>query len=153
MAKHQKDDEEPKDDDLEEEYDGGEDELEGDFADGGIEIDDDEVAVEDGESDDDDEDVVRPAAKRRAPTKAVPMIEGVPKTKLEKTDVCADVHAKLLTRLGDQPRVQYSIQTRLSANDLVEHRIFGLGFVVDITSPTRAEVLFKDALRKLVHSR
>ncbi len=154
MAKHKKDADDTRDDELEDDFDS-DDDGDGDFSDSGLDIGDDEVSLDDADADadDDDEDVVRPAPKRRAPTKAVPMIEGVPKTKLEKPEICAEVWEKLSQRLVDQPQIPYTIQTPLVANALINHKTFGLGFVVDITSPTRAEVLFQDTLRKLVHSR
>jgi hypothetical protein len=154
MVKERHDDD-PKEDEFEEDYEAGEEEAEGDFADSDLEFDDEEIALDEGDVDEDaDEDVVsRVAPKRRPPVKAAPTIEGVAKTKLEKPDVCADVWTKLSAKYGDNKQIPYTISARLAKWDHILHKNFGAGFVIDISSPTRAEVLFRDALRKLVHSR
>lgn len=144
-----------KDEEFEDDFEGGEEEADGDFADSELEFDDEEVAIDEGETDEDaDEDVIsRVVPKRRVPVKAAPSIEGVAKTKLEKPNIYAEVWERLNVKHGDNKPVQYAISTKLQRHDLIHHKNFGLGFVTEIQSPTRAEVLFKDALRKLVHNR
>ena len=74
-----------KDEEFEDDFEGGEEEVDGDFADSELEFDDEEIAIDEGETDEDaDEDVIsRVVPKRRVPVKAAPSIEGVAKTKLE----------------------------------------------------------------------
>jgi hypothetical protein len=150
------------DDDREDEIDddfeggGGDDDVDGDFGDSDVELDDEDVAHEDGDFDEDgdDEVVARAPVKRRAPARSVPQIEGVAKTKLEKPDICAEVWEKVGRKYENEKGVPYSIRMKLNREDrVVEHNVFGTGYVIEIESPTRVEVLFKDALRKLVFNR
>ena len=44
----------------------------------------------------------------------------------------------------------YSIRLKLSEGDVIKHTKFGNGIVIEMIDSTKAEVLFKDGLRKLV---
>ena len=92
----------------------------------------------------------RPARKR---TKAVPTIEGVPRTKLEKPDICKEVWDKLVVKYVGIERVPYSLNADINVDEVISHSKFGEGFVIARLSPTKVEVLFEDCIRKLVHSR
>lgn len=147
----------------EEEFEAeAEGESEDDFADDEFAGDDDNIdfdseeSFEEAEFDEDaDEEVVapRPAAKRRPAPKKAPTIEGVPKTKLEKSDVAAEVWGRMMARFGERKAEPYTLARQLKADDVIEHKTFGTGFVIEISAPTKAEILFRDGLRKLVHSR
>lgn len=45
---------------------------------------------------------------------------------------------------------EYSLDVELTENDVVQHPQFGLGFVLELMSPTKVEVLFEDGVKKLV---
>ena len=49
--------------------------------------------------------------------------------------------------------MKYSLQAVLQKGSMIEHKKFGVGFVIEVPSRNKAEVLFEDGLRKLVHSR
>lgn len=44
----------------------------------------------------------------------------------------------------------YALDVELTENDAVDHPTFGLGFVLELMSPTKVEVLFEDGVKKLV---
>ncbi len=44
----------------------------------------------------------------------------------------------------------YRIDVELSANDIVDHKVFGRGVVLKTIPPDRAEIIFKDQMRVLV---
>ena len=52
---------------------------------------------------------------------------------------------------GEDLNVQpYSIRLKLAEGDIISHTKFGLGIVVEMTDTTKAEVLFRDGMRRLV---
>ena len=56
---------------------------------------------------------------------------------------------KLHEKFGDNHPQPFDISARLTANDAIDHPKFGIGFVVELISPRKVEVLFDDGLRKL----
>lgn len=58
---------------------------------------------------------------------------------------------KRLVAQEDESSAQaYSIRLKLAEGDIVRHAKFGIGIVVDMNDSTKAEVLFKDGIRRLV---
>lgn len=157
MPKNRDEDFEGREEEIDDDFEGGDDEgsdEEGGSDDGPVDFDSDEVLDDPDFDEDGDEDVVsaRPA-KRRPVVKKVPTIEGVPKTRLDKPDVAGEVWTKLKAKHGESAAVPYKLSLSLKVNDIIDHKTFGLGFVVEVPSPTKADVIFSDGLRKLVHGR
>lgn len=157
MSKNRdRDDYEGREEETEEDFEGGEEELGDDEfgEEGPVDIDSDEVLDDPDFEDDGDEEVVaaRPA-KRRPLVKKVPTIEGVPKTRLDKADVAAEVWEKMKAKHGEAAALPYRISSAFRQGDAVDHKVFGLGFVLEVPSPLKVEVLFAEGLKKLVHGR
>ena len=57
---------------------------------------------------------------------------------------------RLTTQENESEVSPYSIRLKLSEGDVIRHSKFGVGIVVDMTDSTKAEVLFKDGIRRLV---
>lgn len=56
---------------------------------------------------------------------------------------------KLDQKFGtDHPR-RFDISAEVTANDVIDHPKFGIGFVVELIHPRKVEVLFEDGLRRL----
>ena len=89
--------------------------------------------------------------RSRAKTK-VPMVMGVPKSKLADPTVAASVWEKMDHANKDEG-LAYNIKVVLTEGAVVEHKRFGRGFVLSIPVVNQAEVLFNDGVRKLVHAR
>ncbi|TVQ96418.1 MAG: hypothetical protein EA398_15960 [Deltaproteobacteria bacterium] len=147
--------EEFEDDDLDEDLDGGDDLDDDAIGDVNLDMEDDDLIEGDDFDADEEETVVRarPAAKRRTVTKAAPTVEGVPKSRLVNQKTVAEVWKKLGDRHADATPVPYTISTRLQVGDVLQHARFGVGYVIEIPGPTKAEVVFEDQVRKLVHNR
>jgi hypothetical protein len=148
------------DSEEEEDYEGeaeAEDDFDDDFSseDENIDLDGDDVLDTDDFDDDAEEDApVRAPPKRRPAPKKVPSIEGIAKSKLaERPDAAEEVWTKLRSRVGDAQPVPYSIREKLTPDLVIEHAKFGIGFVTEIQGPQKAEILFRDGLRKLAHNR
>ena len=143
------------------EEDGYEDEVSEDEDEDSDDIaepsDDDDFSGDDVFGDDDDEDATiteaAPARPRRRAGVRGPSVAGIPKAKLEKAEHAAEAWQKLDTEFLDQPAIDYTVKVNLNRNDVILHRKFGRGFVIDTAGPQKVEVLFQDGLRKLVHGR
>jgi hypothetical protein len=159
MARDEDLDETSADEELEEEGEreetddeGGEDELE--FGSDEPLIDGDGDEFEGAEEGDEDSPVKAPAAKRRVGVlRNIPMIEGVPKAKLDKPEFAKEVFTKLSAKFPDAKPKKYELRASFLKHELVDHSKFGMGFVVEVLSPNKVEVIFKDGLRKLVQTR
>ena len=110
-----------------------------------------------GDSDDDDyDDSVsrsRTPVKRRTVTRAVPMVEGVPKSKLDQADIAKTVWDRMSERAEGLDVVTYAISGSYQVGQVVDHKKFGRGFVIEVIPPQKVEILFEDGLRKLVYGR
>jgi hypothetical protein len=157
MPKDFREDEPGADEETDEEFEESDDEADDDFSEegGSVDLDSDEILDDPEFEDDGEEELVspRPTVKRRTTLKAGPLIEGYPRARLEKPDIAAEVWDRLQTKYGEGRRVAYALSANLKLHDVVDHKVFGVGFVIEITGPTKAEVLFREGLRKLVHSR
>ncbi len=159
MARDEDLDETSADEELEEEGEreetddeGGEDDLEFGSDEPLIEGDGDEF--EGGEEGDEDSPVKAPVAKRRVGVlRNIPMIEGVAKAKLDKPEFAKEVFTKLSAKFPDAKPKKYELRASFLKHELVDHSKFGMGFVVEVLSPNKVEVIFKDGLRKLVQNR
>lgn len=136
-------------------------EMDDDFGD---DFDDDdepvEIDAEDavfGDDDDEEEEEViptRPARRRATPRKKKELrVEGIPRARLDKPEFANKAWVKLAKKRKDDASVEYSIRVTLAVDDVIEHKKFGRGFVIALPSVQKAEVLFEDGLRKLVHAR
>lgn len=136
--------EEEENDDLDE---PGDDDLSGD---------DTFLSDDDDDDDDDDSSVIDsspPVRGRRRATLRQSTVAGVPRAKLEKADVAKEIWEQLREKGQDVETIDYSIRAQLPLGAAVNHKTFGLGFVVDLAGPTKADVLFEQGLKKLVHNR
>ena len=155
MARDEDLDETSADEELEEEGEreetddeGGEDDLE--FGSDEPLIDGDGDEFEGAEEGDEDSPVKAPVAKRRVGVlRNIPMIEGVAKAKLDKPEF----FTKLSAKFPDAKPKKYELRASFLKHELVDHSKFGMGFVVEVLSPNKVEVIFKDGLRKLVQNR
>lgn len=141
---------------IEDDIDGGDDgDFGDDFGDDEIEIeaDDDSDFGDDGFDDEEEEEPVRARPKRRPARKKEPEIEGVPRKKLDKPEVIAEVWQKLRKRRGDGDAIPWSLTAKLQLDDVVTHSKFGVGYVIGMPAVQKAEILFEDAVRKLVCNR
>ncbi|MBI2605166.1 MAG: hypothetical protein HYW49_03695 [Deltaproteobacteria bacterium] len=50
-------------------------------------------------------------------------------------------------------RVPYTVQAALKLNDIIQHPAFGEGYVMKLHHPNKAEVLFRDDIKMLLHSK
>lgn len=109
-----------------------------------------------GDSDEEDEEaseapaVARP---RRRVSSRQSTVGGVPRSKLEKAEHAAKAWAELSTRAGDEEPAPYSIRGDFPKDSRVDHPKFGVGFVIEVSGPSKIDVLFEDGLRKLVQNR
>ncbi len=99
------------------------------------------------------EDAVRANPKRLSAAqreKASAIIEGII-DEAELTDPDGQTRAweKLEDEFGTDHPVDFDITADITANDVVDHPKFGIGFVVEKVNDTKIEVLFEDGLRKL----
>ncbi|MCB9520318.1 MAG: hypothetical protein H6698_01165 [Myxococcales bacterium] len=113
---------------------------------------------DDDPDDDDDEDSLIPARARVAATKRVaakpaPSIGGVPRPKLDDPKIAAEVWKKLHDQHKDEPTRPYAITERFASDELLQHKTFGLGFVIAVPADSKIEVLFESGVRKLVQGR
>ena len=60
------------------------------------------------------------------------------------------IYQRKLKENATKSEKKYRIDVELSANDLVDHSVFGRGVVLKTIPPDRAEILFKDHARVLV---
>lgn len=142
-------DEEETDDDFE-----SEDEFESDDVGVDLEMDNDDIVSDDDDFEEEEEAPrPRPVAKRRVQPRSVPHIEGVPKTKLTDAAVVEEVWQKLDDRFSDVEATPYALSVQLEEGSVIGHAKFGRGFVIEITPPNKAEVIFRDAVRKLIFGR
>ena len=88
------------------------------------------------------------AAQRR---KASAVIEGlIDEAELTDPDGQKRAWNKLADKFGVEHPEPFDISTGLTANDVIDHPAFGIGFVVELIHSKKVEVLFEDGLRKLV---
>jgi hypothetical protein len=157
MAKNRdRDDSEGRDEDFEGDEESDEELSDDEFGDDGpVDFDSDEVLDDPEFEDEGDEEgaVAARPAKRRVAAKKVPTVEGVPRTRLDKADVAAEVWEKMKGRHGEGAAEPYSIRSTFRNGDVIDHKAFGIGFVLEVHGPGKIEVLFHDGLRKLVHGK
>ncbi|MFU8805795.1 MAG: hypothetical protein ACNA8W_18420 [Bradymonadaceae bacterium] len=90
------------------------------------------------------------AAQRK---KAASVIEGIiSDAELSSPKGQSKAWAKLNKKSGGRSARPYAIATELTENDVVDHPRFGIGYVIQILSPTKVEVLFEEGVKRLVHN-
>jgi|SRR5690554_31481 len=150
------------------------------FEDDEIELSDDDVELEDvepdtyeEEEDDDDESGFKPSTiddglLEKAPENAIKanpkrmtaaqrkqnkvLVEGIiDKTYFESPESAIKAYEKLREETDVNAAKPYSIDIELTENDTVIHPKFGVGFVLELVSPTKVEILFEEGnILKLV---
>jgi hypothetical protein len=60
------------------------------------------------------------------------------------------ISPRMQTAIDEAKIKQWSLDVELHDEDVVTHKTFGTGFVIQLLTPTKAEVLFQDGLKKLV---
>lgn len=60
---------------------------------------------------------------------------------------------RLLGEASKAARVKYTPKAKLGLGDIVEHPSFGEGVVMRIAHPDKAEIIFKNDVKLLIHSR
>lgn len=96
--------------------------------------------------------VAKALAKTAAPKKAS-AAKGEKKAAEKKAASTASVYKRwedLLGRRGGNPAVKYIVTASYEPDDVVEHKDFGLGFVLEEVAFNRIKVLFQDTERTLV---
>lgn len=139
------------------------------FEDDEIELSDEEVELEDVEPenyDDEDESGFKPSsiddgllekapenAAKANPKRLTPaqrkqnknLVEGIiDKTYFESPESAVKAYEKLSEETDLDAAKPYSIDVELTENDTVKHPKFGVGFVLELVSPTKVEVLFEE---------
>ncbi|RAL20583.1 hypothetical protein DL240_16225 [Lujinxingia litoralis] len=101
-------------------------------------------------------DVVKANPKRLSTAQqkqAASVIEGIiSHAELSDPEGQARAWKKLSDTFGSAHARAYSIATELTENDVIDHPRFGVGFVVQLLTPTKVEVIFEDGLKKLAHN-
>ena len=135
--------------DSDADFEGGDDTTSLEFdADPMLDSDDDDF-----EEEEDAEKAPTRRSKRRVPVRTIPRVEGIAKSKLDDPKMVQAAFAKLDKRLSDVKPIKYSIREKLAIDTVVDHARFGKGFVIGLPSTHKAEVVFEDAMRKLVHGK
>ncbi len=82
------------------------------------------------------------------------IIEGVlDAAKLGTEEGAVKAWVALQKQAGDAQKRTYSMKEELTENDVIDHPLFGEGYVVEILTSTKVSVLFQDGLKKLAHNR
>jgi hypothetical protein len=88
------------------------------------------------------------AAQRK---KAASVIEGIiSDAELSTAKGQAKAYAKLREKSEGAEAKAYAIDAEFTENDVVDHPRFGTGYVIQLLSPTKVEVLFEDGIKRLV---
>lgn len=101
------------------------------------------------------ENAVKANPKRISPAqrkKNQKLVEGIiDNTYFESPESAVKAYDKLKEETNLDAAKPYSLDVELTENDTVDHPKFGVGFVLELISPTKVEVLFEDGeLVKLV---
>lgn len=69
---------------------------------------------------------------------------------ISKADGQAAAWDRIQARMATTEPKPWSLSVELHEFDVLDHKVFGKGFVIQLITPTKAEVLFHDGLKKLV---
>lgn len=81
------------------------------------------------------------------PRRALTPVAGAAKNSRAAENARAEWRAAL-ERASGRPKA-YGMETELSTGDVVEHTLFGMGCVRNVSRPDKAEILFEDGVRLL----
>ena len=99
------------------------------------------------------EGAVRANPKRLTATqreKAQAFIEGfIDDAELSHPEGQQEAWKRLEAKIGSEHARPFKISDAVSANDVIDHPEFGIGFVVELTSPKKVKVLFAQGIKKL----
>ena len=95
----------------------------------------------------------RPPAGAKDPT-ATPVKRRATKEVIAEETVSVETawHNQMVA-LKDAPRVVYAISAKLTEGAVVKHPTFGDGIVMKLHFPNKAEIIFRDTIRTLIHSK
>lgn len=145
------------DDDVYDEDPAEEEESDEDYAESGEEEEfsgNDDTFMDDDEEGEDSSEAAAPARPRRRAPSRPGTIGGVARSRLDKPEHALKAWEELSAHIDEEIEpVPYSIRDSYEKEQRVDHPTFGIGHVVEISGPTKIEVLFQDALRKLVQNR
>lgn len=145
-------------DELDDDFDGGEDLDDADLPDvEALDDDDDDVEEVNFDTNSDDyiesnyEEAVRANPKRMSMLKKrARQIEGIlDASELESPDGVQKAWARLNEEANTKVTRTYDIKAAYGENDVVEHPRFGAGFVIEVLSPSKIAVLFEDGIKRL----
>lgn len=99
--------------------------------------------------------VAKALAKPAAKAGAKPAAKGAAKKDGGKAQAASSASVykrweELLGKRGGNPAVPYKVTATFEQDDVVEHKDFGLGFVLEANDYNRIKVLFQDSERTLV---
>ena len=144
------------DDDVYDDDPAEEEESDEDYAEPGEEEEfggNDDSFMDDDEEDDSSEAAAPPRPLRRPPTRPG-TIGGVARSRLDKPEHALKAWEELSAHVNEEIEpIPYTIRDSYEKEQRVDHPTFGIGHVVEISGPTKIEVLFQDGLRKLVQNR
>lgn len=118
---------------------------------------DDSFDDPDDDENDDDESSPKPLRPspppKRSTLRGTQIVGGVPRAKLDDPKVAAEVWGKLRDGVKGIDPIPYAVTTVFNPDDIIEHKKFGVGFVIAVPGGKKVEVLFSDQVRRLVQGR
>lgn len=102
---------------------------------------------------DEDEDAIERVAPVKIRAKVVQTFFGVPRSKLDDAKVAGDTWSKHNTPANQAQAKPYSVKGVFAPNEVIDHKVFGLGFVMTSTGGQKLEALFQSGVKKLVQGR
>lgn len=145
------------DDDVYDDDTAEEEESEDDYAEPGEEDEfsgGDDSFMDGDEDDEDASEAAAPPRPLRRPPSRPGTIGGVARSRLDKPEHALKAWEELSAHIDESIEpVPYKIGDSYEKDQRVDHPTFGIGHVVEISGPTKIEVLFQDGLRKLVQNR
>lgn len=100
--------------------------------------------------------VTEPGATPTASTATAPRKRGAAAAAEEAASKAVAVEAEWNRLMGEAAaatKVKYTPKVKLNLGDVVEHPTFGNGVVMRIQHPDKAEIIFKNDVKLLIHSR
>jgi hypothetical protein len=93
---------------------------------------------------------VKPVAKKAVRRSAGKLTPAKARARVSKEEKQAEYFEKVMAGQDQAKALPYAMSSDYNDNDLINHPTFGLGVVTRKISPTRIEVVFREALKVLV---